>query len=393
MIVVGGSYLERTVIPSTAALWGSGLKAASALASFSQDVHLITSVSAGERAELQLVARTFGVSVEVIERSARIAFEYYTPVSKPTISGLQQPTLQIHAEGDDVLAFGMLEAVTDIRARTLVFDPQSPAQSPIPDGLRRSCERLAIVLNRHEARRSSKRSGIEAAARSILNRTAADLVVVKCGAVGAFVAEAARRPFWVPAFETTHVWPIGSGDVFTAAFAWHWAARGQSVRESARAASLATAWWSATHQLPLPKRLRIDGRFVLRALPPQTPRVYIAGPFFGVQEEWLVDSVRDALRDLGVEVFSPLHEIGRGDEGVAEKDLRGLRGCSAVLALLDRCDVGTIFEVGYAIAKGIPVVGFTDNPNSDALKMLRGSGIAVVPDLSTAVYRAAWAGM
>jgi len=393
VLVVGGSYLERTRIPWTSALWGSGLKAAACLSSFSSKVRLLTSACADERADIERVARTFGLSVEIVERSEPIAFEYYTPISKPTISAFSQASLQVRASSDVAVVFGMLEASPQISARALVFDPQSPSESAIPTGLRGSCDRLAIVLNRHEARRASNRVGVEAAARTILDRTAADAVVVKCGALGALVLETARLPKWVSAFETSEVWPIGTGDVFTAAFAWHWAGRGLPARASAYAASLATAWWSATRQFPLPKRLRVEGKYVLRALPLKKSRVYLAAPFFGVQEEWLVDVVRDALHDLGVQTFSPLHDVGRGDEKVAELDLKGLRDCSSMLALLDRCDVGTVFEAGYAVGRRIPVIGFTHDPSSPALKMLRGAGAELVSDLSTAVYRAAWAGM
>jgi nucleoside 2-deoxyribosyltransferase len=90
-------------------------------------------------------------------------------------------------------------------------------------------------------------------------------------------------------------------------------------------------------------------------------------------------------------VFSPLHDVGVGGDEVAKPDLEGLEGCSAVLALLDEIDVGTSVEIGWAAAKGIPVVGYSSRPADDAWKMVRGTGGTVVDDLSTAVYRAVWA--
>ena len=65
----------------------------------------------------------------------------------------------------------------------------------------------------------------------------------------------------------------------------------------------------------------------------------------------------------------------------------------ALLALLDGNDPGTVFEAGWARAQGVPVVGFTRHPAAEGVKMLRGTAAEVHDDLSTAVYRAIWAGM
>jgi len=121
--------------------------------------------------------------------------------------------------------------------------------------------------------------------------------------------------------------------------------------------------------------------------------VYLAGPFFTAAELWLVEQVRDTLVTLGVDVFSPFHDIGPGGLEVAKKDIEGLEQCDAVLALLDNGDTGTVFEVGWAVRHDLPIVGYASVLDQEVTKMMAGTSVELHRDLSTACYRAAWAGM
>lgn len=76
---------------------------------------------------------------------------------------------------------------------------------------------------------------------------------------------------------------------------------------------------------------------------------------------------------------------------MAPLDLAGLDDCQVVLAILNGSDTGTVFEVGYAVAKGIPVVGLAQNMRPEDLKMAIGSGCTIVGDLASAIYQAVWA--
>jgi nucleoside 2-deoxyribosyltransferase len=103
--------------------------------------------------------------------------------------------------------------------------------------------------------------------------------------------------------------------------------------------------------------------------------------------------VRHALVELGAQPFSPLHDVGRGGPEVAIADLDGLDRSASVLALLDEFDPGTLIEVGYAIRRDVPVVAYLDPRPLQHMVMIEGSGVEVVDDLSSAVYRAIWRGM
>jgi nucleoside 2-deoxyribosyltransferase len=117
----------------------------------------------------------------------------------------------------------------------------------------------------------------------------------------------------------------------------------------------------------------------------------LAGPFFCLAERWLVEEARSHLLGMKLSVFSPLHDVGPGPaDVVAPADLAALDQCDRVFALLDGADPGTVFEVGYARAKGIPVVALTQTLSEEQLKMIVGSGCIHVDDFATAVYLTAW---
>jgi len=61
-----------------------------------------------------------------------------------------------------------------------------------------------------------------------------------------------------------------------------------------------------------------------------------------------------------------------------------------VFAILNGLDTGTVFEVGYAVRKGIPVVALAQNVKDEDLKMLTGTGCTVLDDFASALYQAVW---
>jgi nucleoside 2-deoxyribosyltransferase len=77
-------------------------------------------------------------------------------------------------------------------------------------------------------------------------------------------------------------------------------------------------------------------------------------------------------------------------QNVAQADLEGLRNCDRVLALLDGYDPGTIFEIGYARAIGMPVTVFLTSTEEVNLTMFSGSGCNVLHDFVSAVYATIW---
>jgi nucleoside 2-deoxyribosyltransferase len=185
--------------------------------------------------------------------------------------------------------------------------------------------------------------------------------------------------------------------VFSAVFAWAWLEENRSAVEAAKLASAGASAWCGQRRLPVGLRPGCQPQDIacgtLLAAREDPVRVYLAGPFFDAGERWLVNLAYHALESLGASVFSPMHDIGLGGDEVAQPDIDGLMSSQAVLALLDGADPGTLFEMGYAAAQSIPRVGYAEQPGQDEYKMLRGLGAFLTNDLSTAVYRAIWAGI
>ena len=113
---------------------------------------------------------------------------------------------------------------------------------------------------------------------------------------------------------------------------------------------------------------------------------------FTMAELWMIDQVTVALESLGMTVFSPYRDVGYGDPAaVVTGDLEGLEKATAVFACIDGTDPGTLFEVGYAVKKGIPVICYSQNPKPSDLTMMLGSkGCYIYDDFASAAYHAVW---
>lgn len=402
MIVVGGTYDEVVVSPDSQEVMGSGLRAAAALRRRPEPPVLVTPLDDDVREEAGYVAQAVGVRFgDDLSRTERVGFRYATPISSPSVNGPNSRVRgNVRVQDGTVLMFGLVEAsdhAFDIESDILVLDPQKPRDTGPLDTTGIQSKRLVVVANGSEIRKLGGRNDVKDAASRLLNsRPDIEAVITKRGAIGSLVTERRNGDIIhtpVDAHPTSRVWPIGSGDTFSAGVA-HALDAGADIVQAAHIGSAAAAHWCSTRDPALPLAI-LDGDL---ARMPRSPlgaggRVYLAGPFFTVAERWLIDTVRDELTSLGVEVWSPVHEVGHGGDEVAEADLDGLRISDAVLALLDHSDPGTVFEVGWAVRRGIPIVGFGTAFEKEGAKMLTGTTVEMHRDLSTACYRAAWASM
>ncbi len=390
MIVAGGVYVERCMEPDWNQVFGSAGRAAISLAPAFDDVMLITCATQAMRRRVDTLAAVYGFVAQCADSSLAVTFDYVHPLGVPRISPspstiARQPPLR--ARADIVLRFGMLETDVVVDADIAVYDPQSAfTPSPFHENGSRA-DRLAVVLNGFEAEALTKKACVEDAARQILSTEQAEVVVVKLGSRGALVATVDSIEM-VPAYRSESVWLIGSGDIFAAAFTFFWAKAGLPPREAADLASRAVSVYCESRSMPLLDPNELSHRMPVTWKP---GRVYLAGPFFNLAQRWLIEETRNAFRSQGLEVFSPLHDVGRGTANqVAPADLEGLRECDRMLALIDGADVGTIFEVGYARARDLPVVAFAQAMPPEDLKMIVGSGVRVVADFASAIFETAW---
>jgi nucleoside 2-deoxyribosyltransferase len=95
-------------------------------------------------------------------------------------------------------------------------------------------------------------------------------------------------------------------------------------------------------------------------------RVYVAGPLFTDAERHFNAELAKRLRSAGHEIFLPQDAVGQDESQspgyparIFEADLRGLHWANAVVAVCDGplVDDGTAWEIGYACARQVPVIG------------------------------------
>lgn len=404
--IVGGTYLEHCLEPARNELFGSGGRAASALQFLNGEVRFTTYIGKNEIAALSVLAGTFNIHLKKIEIPQTVSFYYHHCLSDPSI----YPAVSMIEKSDpititdkNILRFGFLEGDAIVHGERVVYDPQNAFNPRLFCENGSTAKELAVVANVNECRKltGGLHSWYEAEelGRKLLKKEQAQVVVVKQGSLGATVITETET-FNIPAYKTTNVWSIGSGDIFAAVFAHFWASVRINPIEAAQLASLATAHYcnAYTEAFPVPKNFQEIAKYEpinrRNNFPQDAKQVYLAGPFFTMGERWVIDQARNHLTGQGFNVFSPLHDVGYGEaEDVAPVDIEALRESDVVFAILDGLDAGTIFEIGYARSLNKPVIAFVQNEGEENLKMIKGTDCEIVNDFVSAIYRTVWAAM
>ncbi|MFC4242649.1 PfkB family carbohydrate kinase [Gryllotalpicola reticulitermitis] len=400
MIIGGGTYRERVDSTQyTEDIGGSGFRAASLLSGTS--VQFVSAVEDELSPLLEGACSLLGITCRNVGRDRSVGFHYRAPFVEPIVHGHSaRLSTTFEIEGEHALVFGIVErGERQITATSLVYDPQSTDDILLTEETPpwRTPERLAISANAAETRAFADVTDLDAAARMVADKLKADVVITKVGGRGCLVTESANKnQTWIGVHATATVNKLGSGDVFSAAFAQAWHGGAEPI-EAARFASAATAWWCDGNGL------RLSPAALAGELPDagaeeldnegRSPLIYLAGPFFTIEQRWLIDQCKSFLEGAGAEVFSPIHEIGLGGPEVAGADLAGLAKCDAVFAILDGWDPGTLFETGWATARDIPVVAAGGIGHPEGATMLLGTGAEQHADYTTAMYRAIWRGL
>ncbi|MFL9867601.1 PfkB family carbohydrate kinase [Paraburkholderia fungorum] len=401
--IVGGSYGEDCSFPRRQMFRGSGGRAAAVLSSLGTKVCLHTVLGKGLANEFSAVAKLFGYELAATSSSLDIWFRYRFPLGRPDIypAGGIAAVSQPPVEAESALVFGMIEGRPVVHARRVVYDPQDGKDAKHYSSNGSTADELALVVSLSEGRALTGCQDPEAVAAALLGQRGVSVAIVKCGPQGALV-RTSKDSAWVYSFPTTNVYKIGSGDVFSATFAHGWLVNGMPAIDAAWLASRITAHYVESSDDRIDSAVEGDFQVQARAahlkagqgrrrLIPDDRRVYLAGPFFNAGQQWAIDEARGALRDMGFKVFSPIHDVGEGLAGdVATDDLKALEESSVVLALLDGLDPGTLFEVGYARGKSIPVIAVAEAVPESALTMVFGSDCYVTNDLTTGIYATCW---
>jgi nucleoside 2-deoxyribosyltransferase len=97
--------------------------------------------------------------------------------------------------------------------------------------------------------------------------------------------------------------------------------------------------------------------------------VYVAGPLFTPAERAYLEELAVVLEAAGFRTYLPHRDGGlapadrRDTRAQYEADIRALAACNLIVAVLNGTDVdsGTAFEIGYGVARGVPVLGLYED--------------------------------
>jgi len=395
LAVVGGFYQERCAEPYWDEIYGSGGRAAAAITNRKAAVTLVTYCPSSNEKKLQYFASTFGFTAISTPSPQTVNFQYLHWLRKPDITPARSffhdlPPLKV-IDYDAVLRFGLFEGHAIVRAKRVVYDPQDGMASKPFDDNGSKADELVIVCNYTEGYRLTGERDPEKIISRLFTVSNVKAVVLKGAWEGSIVAAGSARESIRP-IPTRHVRKIGSGDIFSAEFTYHWAIAGCDPIQAAREANNRVAYYCENGVLPIPAAVLIA--------PAKTPTLansgkkfdmYLAAPFFNAGQLAVVEEIRELLSQSGVSIFSPYHNVGFGNATkVAAQDVAGIQESRLVFACLDGYDPGTVFEVGYARALNIPVLIYSPNLTDTNSTMFIGTGCEIVRDFTSAIYRAAW---
>ena len=405
--IVGGCYKEICDWPDKQELMGSAGRAVQVIQQLSNggEITLHTKLDPKLKNELQGQLLFTECKFEIVDSEFTPTFRYQHPLAIPEITpekcvyGHKPPFKVRDLSKESALIFGMIEAEAEVNADTVVYDPQNAISPKLFRETKCSAKKLALVLNHYEASSACTRitgqtlPDTESLADWVLTHQKADAVVIKCGKRGAYAKCATGADGWVEPYQTSNVYPIGSGDTFAAAFYFYWVSQQLSVCDAAKRASGVAAFYCDTKTYTDDKSLD-DYLAKLQTYKPKTQKklnIYLAGPFFTLAQMWLINETKRCLEEAGMKVFSPYHDVGVGTaEQVVQHDVNGIHNCDVVYALFDEHDPGTLFEIGMAIQAGKKVVILAENSTNEHLKMYEGTGCQIYKDFATSIYAVGW---
>lgn len=397
IVVVGGVYRERCMRPAWREIYGSAGRAASAIGAMGASVSVLSYLDPLAADVLASRGALEGFSTSGSNTDGAITFDYDHGLATPRIFGRGMVEEALKVSAPRVLRFGLMDGDAVVHGQKVVYDPQDAYAPKAFHSNGSTADELALVLNQYEAAMMTgmANASAEQMAEALIERGRAAAVVIKRGPLGALVHDGSGVTI-VPAYRSRSVWKIGSGDNFAAHFAFQWLHEGRSPAESADLASRATAYYCQTRGFATPEMLRTfmpspitpSGAF----LEGRRPKIYLAGPFFSLAQLWLIEQARNDLMAAGLEVFSPYHDVGHGSaEDVVQLDLDGINNADLVFAVGDGMDPGTVYEIGYARAKGKPVVAYCENESVENKKMMEGSNCLLCDDYVSSIYETLWA--
>ncbi|MGN7713228.1 PfkB family carbohydrate kinase [Agrobacterium radiobacter] len=180
----------------------------------------------------------------------------------------------------------------------VIYDPQSPHAPEAFTENGSAADELALVMNEQEFKAYSKSDDLDAGARDLMESRAANVVVVKRGVFGALIYSSIGAPVKIPIYQSSRVFKIGTGDVFSGVFAYFWAQERRNPIEAADLASRAVAIYCEAPVSPI-DAAGLEGREPVKGNPPLAVDIYGAADTLG--RRYTLQEALYCLRSLGVD--------------------------------------------------------------------------------------------
>ncbi|RYE50399.1 MAG: hypothetical protein EOP21_03925 [Hyphomicrobiales bacterium] len=272
MIVAGGTYGERCHYPHWDQIYGSGLRAAIALADVSPGTTLHSYVSSVWWDDVEATLSSLGLK-GALQRTddPPISFAYLHSLDRmgpfPEDRQSQKP---LEVEGDVILRFGMIEGNAKVTGDRVVFDPQSSAAAfKLNGSTSRSLVHIATQAEIIDFARSENRPEREYMTfeqrlregvielKEISPKPTMVLVKDNLGGLSLYRGD---EPDIIPTYAAESYFRIGSGDVIAAAFAHAWGELKMDPVAAADYAARCAAFFVEGPRLPLPTPASLDDR-------------------------------------------------------------------------------------------------------------------------------------
>ncbi|MCH2491111.1 MAG: PfkB family carbohydrate kinase [Flavobacteriales bacterium] len=394
--IIGGTYREIDFDGKPHDIFGSGLRAAKfVLENSKTKVRLHTAGNSEVKEHLQQYTSIYkNFEFDIHNSDQILTFKYYFSLDEPRIlpdprTIKKIPLLSVSC--DNLICYGMLDGEYKTDCQKVVYDPQT-SLNPVLFSKCGKAEELIYVVNNTESKSISNCETEHDMLEFFFDKELVKALIVKNGPYGAKLYTSKDKFENIPSYRTNNVSKIGSGDVFTSAFAYFWFNQQESLLQCAINASKATANYCDMDTYSI--KALDDFQFSALAFQEgvlASKQVYIAGPMFSLSDVILVDKIREVLLGFGVKVFSPYHDIGYGNEReIAEADLKGIEESDIVFTVLDGLDSGTLIELGHLIKTGKKIIGYHRTVEKKSLLMLETANIEYFQDLTTALYHVIW---
>ena len=400
MTIYGGFYHEKCIIPKWDQVYGSAGRAAAILSNFTSKITLNTFSSNIEY--LEFFSNAYKINYVCNPSIINIKFEYFHTFSKANIicnknNFDRYPSVKI--EDSVVICYGTIEANAPIiKAEYGIFDFQSSTFNELFN--EENCiDNIAIILNYEEAKYISSECIINDIKEYFFNTVKnLKVLIIKDGPFGGYVCSPDKVNN-IPIYKNKFIFKIGTGDIFTCLFGYFWANKKINNLELEKIidyASFGTAFYTENYKSQYKNNFLnfYESNTFERLLPNRNNfknKVYLAGPFFNASQRWQIEDTKQQLEKLNFNVFSPIHDVGIGkSKEIAQKDLKGLDESDSVFAILNGYDPGTVFEIGYAIAKNKKVIALYEQNDEINLTMFHGSDCMIFNDITTALYNLVW---